>query len=145
MAPPRLYSDEERKVRRRAASRRWHERNPDYKKGWTTDNKPKVRATRHKWLADNPGARKDYVLRYRYGLTLADWDEMLELQGGGCAICSSRTSGSRKSWMTDHDHKTGKVRGLLCVRCNNLLGMVDDSVATLFAAIQYLRASGSAK
>ena len=57
--------------------------------------------------------------RAQLGLTLAAYEALLEAQGGGCAICGATPKTRRLD--TDHDHKTGKVRGLLCHRCNRAL------------------------
>jgi len=60
-------------------------------------------------------------LKVRYGLTLEDYDRMLEDQDGKCAICGDiEPSGRRLA--VDHDHHTGNIRGLLCLRCNTRLG-----------------------
>jgi hypothetical protein len=80
-----------------------------------------------------------YDIKRRYGL---DWEEftgLLAKQGGGCAICGA-TKGNEKSdrLFVDHDHKTGKVRGLLCHQCNCMLGYSRDEVSNLRRGIQYL-------
>ncbi len=69
-----------------------------------------------------------------------NYEVELELQGGGCAICSQMPDGKRLS--VDHDHRTGLFRGLLCDRCNTLLGKADDNALVLRAAIDYLAKPG---
>ena len=59
-------------------------------------------------------ATKPY--RHKYGITLAQYEAMLEHQSGGCAICERPPAARRLS--VDHDHKTGIIRGLLCDYCN---------------------------
>jgi hypothetical protein len=78
-------------------------------------------------------------IKRRYGITWEEYTELLTKQGGGCSICGS-TKGSKKAALlfVDHDHKTGKVRGLLCIRCNYMLGYSRDSIANLRRGIQYL-------
>jgi len=72
-----------------------------------------------------------------YGLTAADYDALLGLQGGKCAIC--RGAPKSKRLAVDHDHKSGAVRGLLCSRCNHdLLGSAWDSLALAHALVTYL-------
>ena len=79
----------------------------------------------------------DRALRRRYGITLADYDDILLAQNGVCAICQqSQRSGRRLD--VDHEHETGTVRGLLCNRCNRGLGLFQDSPALLRAAAEYL-------
>lgn len=82
-------------------------------------------------------------LRRLYGITVADYDRMLAEQGGACALCRStnplagnRTyirngkETTRTVFDVDHDHRTGKVRGLLCTRCNRLVGLANDDKNT---------------
>lgn len=79
----------------------------------------------------------------RYGLTLNDVLTLLASQDNNCAICGQRESGtplSRRLFI-DHDHATGRVRGLLCHHCNAALGGFRDDPARLRAAIVYLAAS----
>jgi len=77
----------------------------------------------------------------RYGITQSDYQLMLAEQLFACAICRSRYVGRQNSFYfaVDHDHKTGRVRGLLCHRCNVNLGRIQDSVEWLQSAIDYLQ------
>jgi len=77
-------------------------------------------------------------LKSRYGLTLHEYDDMLEAQGGVCAICGEECPQNERL-SVDHDHETGRVRGLLCVNCNHMLGSAKDSTDTLAQAIEYLK------
>jgi len=78
-------------------------------------------------------------IQERYGMSLEEFTDLLAKQGGGCAICGA-TKGNKKSdrLFVDHDHKTGKVRGLLCSQCNCMLGYSRDKVSNLRRGIQYL-------
>jgi hypothetical protein len=84
----------------------------------------------------NP-AVKQRVRMKKYGLTLDTFAEMVERQGGLCAICKQPT----KDWAIDHCHSSGQVRGLLCRHCNMGLGCFRDSIPSLAAAIRYLSGS----
>jgi hypothetical protein len=89
--------------------------------------------------SSHPDARRDYNLRKNYGISSADYDRMLEGQDGRCAICRSDQPGGRtKYFHVDHCHSTNKVRGLLCMPCNIMLGQADDNIDTLNNAINYL-------
>ena len=83
-------------------------------------------------------------LKHKYGLSLKDYDDLLGEQGGCCAICkvdentSAHGNNHTTNFSVDHDHKTGKVRGLLCNRCNRSLGLLQDKVELLESAKQYL-------
>lgn len=85
--------------------------------------------------------RSNSRLRF-YGITGADYDAMFLAQDGLCAICrlpeSMTYKGQVKQLSVDHDHDTGRVRGLLCAACNFALGKFRDDPALLRAAADYL-------
>lgn len=95
---------------------------------------------KRKWAHKNQGRVRANVWRQnlkRYGMTPAQYDVMLEAQGGVCAICGKRSPNDRRLHV-DHDHKTGKVRAILCARCNVTLGRVNDDKGLLQRLIAYL-------
>lgn len=77
-------------------------------------------------------------LLYRYGLTPEDYDDMVHAQDGACAICEARCPTGRRL-AVDHCHKTGRVRGLLCMRCNTLIGRLESDVTRISKILAYLR------
>ena len=81
--------------------------------------------------------RNAQLIRY-YGITLAEYRELLAIQKGCCAICGREPTG--RALHVDHDHKTGDVRGLLCWTCNRLLPFLGDSPERAARAAAYLRA-----
>ena len=82
--------------------------------------------------------KRDYHLKKTYGLTLVQWEDIFKRQGCKCKICQTGEEPSM-GWHTDHDHKTGKVRGILCHSCNTGLGKFKDDTEILEAAISYLK------
>jgi hypothetical protein len=98
----------------------------------------RYRATAKGREAHRRGNLKSH-LKKTFGLTLEEYDAILSAQGGGCAICKTATSGSRR-WHIDHCHATGRVRGLLCMACNTGIGLLNDDPAVLAEAIRYLLA-----
>lgn len=90
----------------------------------------------------NPERAKSATLKKNFGITLDDYNEMLEAQGGVCAICGGEESGRYQYLAVDHDHQTKKIRGLLCHKCNKGIGCLKDSVDVLQSAIRYLTANG---
>lgn len=94
------------------------------------------------WVYDSDKARAS-ALRRNYGITVDEYDEMLYKQNGVCKICGGIETSSNK-WgikrlAVDHNHDTGKVRGLLCNNCNRGLGLLKDSTELLSNAIKYLK------
>jgi hypothetical protein len=85
------------------------------------------------------GAR-DHKLQVKYGISLKQYDEMLESQHGVCAGCNGMQAVGAALYV-DHDHQTGKVRGLLCHHCNVVLGYSRDSVEVLRKLADYLERS----
>lgn len=105
------------------------------------EEKVKQRFYAKSWRENNPEGYKRIVLKKNYGITLEDYQQMLDDSNGVCAICDQPFKFDNKHEpCIDHDHKTGQVRGLLCVKCNMSLGGFDDNVAILLNAIEYLRA-----
>jgi hypothetical protein len=86
----------------------------------------------------NPERTRNNDLKRNYGITLQEHREMYENQSGRCAICKKEGDGKWKKLCVDHDHKTGKVRQLLCRRCNMVLGQVYDNISLLEEHIKYL-------
>ena len=86
---------------------------------------------------------KDWDLQRNFGIGLHEYGKMLVSQNGKCAICkqeeTEKRNGNIKSLAVDHNHSTGKVRGLLCSSCNTALGKFKEDVEILKNAISYLQ------
>jgi hypothetical protein len=82
---------------------------------------------------------RKHDLRKKWKMTEAEYDHKLQEQGGVCAICGGQEI--KKGWhmSIDHDHATGKIRDILCSRCNVILGQARDSVPFLEKCIEYLK------
>lgn len=91
----------------------------------------KLRAKR-RYHADPESAHLDHILR-RYGLAPSDYYALLVKQNYLCAICGGKCSktGRFKHFHVDHDHVTGKVRGLLCFNCNLRLGWLEANKSAI--------------
>lgn len=87
---------------------------------------------------------KHNQLRFKYGIGINEYNKMLAEQNGKCAICDG-VNHNRKKLSVDHCHETGKIRGLLCEKCNSVLGWAKDSTLVLQNAISYLKDSGTDK
>lgn len=75
----------------------------------------------------------------RYGITIAEYETLLQLQKGSCFICKKHHSEFRRRLAIDHDHGTGKIRGLLCNKCNQGIGLLQEDITILRSAIDYLQ------
>ncbi len=114
---------------------------------------PEGRAKYNEYYRDRTASMSDDALLARqlkvYGLTLEDYQRMLKEQDGKCAICPTQLilldgneGRNQKRLHVDHDHKTNKVRGLLCPNCNLMLGHAKDDMSILLSAVQYLMKNG---
>lgn len=90
------------------------------------------------------GRYRDYErargLKRHYGLTASAYQALLDSQVGCCAVCHTTRGNSRSDRLfVDHDHATGKVRGLLCGRCNTILRRMGDDLDGVMRFVAYLR------
>lgn len=105
-----------------------------YKK-MTSEQKIKRKVSSKIWYESNSDKVKANHYKKKFGISLEEYNEMYSSQGGVCAICSLKED---KQLAVDHDHITGKVRGLLCFRCNSSIGKFEDSSELLRKAANYL-------
>jgi len=108
----------------------------------------RVKAYKKDWAGRHPDKLREYGRRSRLvqtcklaGITVEQYERALERSGGFCEICGKRPEKRRIS--IDHGHKTGKFRGLICNRCNTILGLSDDSSTILYKCANYLLERGS--
>lgn len=132
------------------SSKRWYQKNRTQRlatcKAYYTANKDKkrvydrVRRANIKAELGTSFSEAKRALHYknRYGISIAQYDALFLAQDGKCKICSLPSTAQKRKLAVDHDHKTGKVRGLLCDKCNKGLGQFEDNVARLQTAITYL-------
>ena len=116
-----------------------------YKRAWKAKNRERLRQQDRAWKAANPGKVKTKQLVRDFGITLDDYKQLLDKQGGACAICKALKPGgkSKHYFNVDHNHQTKEIRGLLCFNCNRGLGNFKDSVKVLLCAIAYLESPKS--
>ena len=83
--------------------------------------------------------QRQYQLKNNYNITEEDYNKLLIKQNYSCAICGTKTpTGKWKVFAVDHNHTTGKVRGLLCNECNRGIGLLKDSLTIISSAYSYL-------
>jgi len=126
------------KAKRKQYFKDWYVRNKDT---ISANAKERYQQNRDQVLARQraAGTQRPYLYKKKYGITVADYDRMFLEQGGKCKICGVDKPGKNtrtKYFHVDHCHKTGRVRGLLCISCNVLLGQFENR---LDAVLNYLR------
>jgi hypothetical protein len=100
------------------------------------------RAYRHGKSHELVFQRERAIVR-KFGISVLEYQTLLEKQKSSCAICKAPTTEFKKFLGVDHNHTTGKVRGLLCAACNIGLGMFKDNMERLAEAIRYLSATNA--
>lgn len=135
------------KDRRRENHKNWTRKNPEKvkkcRKNWIAKNPEKVKLARKKY-ADNwrknasPEKKKEHSIKYKYGIS---WENFLSIylaQDGKCAICKKEVGQFCKKTCVDHNHTTGRVRGILCTACNFAIGALGEKEDNLLEAVKYL-------
>jgi hypothetical protein len=97
-----------------------------------------MRQSRIKFDFEHPENYRNKHLKQTYGISIGQYNELLKLQNFRCAICLKHMTESKKGMVVDHSHVTGKVRAILCCRCNHYLVGVEDSIFKQRAE-EYLR------
>ena len=124
-------------------STQWVKDHPEVRRVWSRayyrKNCEKIKAAVKAHRNKHPDRTRDTYLRWQYGISLAEYNAMWKAQSGECAICKTPQGRGRNGFHVDHDHVTGKVRGLLCRDCNYILGNAKDSPQLLQRAIEYLQ------
>lgn len=110
-------------------------RNRAYQASHKEDISKKTKA----YLLTHTEERRQAKRLYYYGISRASFNSILDEQGGVCGVCKKSHWGGRHGTPhVDHDHKTGRVRGILCQKCNIALGMVDDNPSIARSLANYL-------
>lgn len=143
----RTLSIEERHRRRAEYKLQWQRNHSEnYKRAmrkWEKANPDKVSARSREWRYRNLDKVRQKAKRVRlrldFGLSIEQYEMMLDAQNGVCAICKQpETSRGFQFLSVDHSHRTGEIRGLLCNKCNLALGLMQDDPKLLRAAALYL-------
>ncbi len=121
-----------------------------YDRQWKSLNRDKInekaranyKKNGHRRPAGYAKYKKDFLLKWKFGISSEEYEKILDKQGGVCAICRKpervKRMGKIKSLSVDHCHNAGHVRGLLCQRCNQAIGFLDNSAQLAEAAAKYL-------
>jgi len=106
---------------------------------WREKANAKSAAYRSKFPDKNKQSIRNATLKAKYGITSKQYEELFKNQGYCCAVCGRKESKGYGKMPVDHNHVTGKVRGILCQPCNVTLGKVEEKEEILLSLIKYLR------
>ena len=123
-------------------AKKWNSSNKEahagHERKHRTNNKNDVKANKARYVKKNPKNVKESQLKFNYGITLAEFDNMALQQNNSCAICEKLSSELIVGLCVDHDHKTNKIRALLCSPCNSALGFIKDNPKIAIKMAEYL-------
>ena len=135
--------------KRADAIKKWALRHPDKVAQYAEISRQRRNEYSAKWKREHPEhyfkASRNRHLKANYGITLDDYNKIYEDQSGLCAICKRPESrlfnqyGKCRHLAVDHNHDTKQVRGLLCGACNQAIGLFDEDILRMEAAIMYLK------
>jgi hypothetical protein len=130
------HANDPKKIRE--SQRKYYKKNEQYFRDktsrWRKENPEKTKQMLKEWVSKNGNKIRNYALKRNYGITLEDYLQMIKDQSGKCFICRIDTD----KLVVDHDHKTGKVRKLLCNACNVFIGKIEKHIDKLDKILDYL-------
>jgi len=144
-----LKNKEKIKLQQQEYKNKNKEKIKEYQQQYYFDNKERIKEcpsnspeerkkVYKKYRRNNQDKIKDYKLRKKYGISLEDYNKIFNDQNSCCMICKTHQDELNKKLVVDHNHNTGKVRGLLCDKCNRGLGQFNDEIEIIRQALDYL-------
>lgn len=122
-----------------------HEQILEYKKHYREKNQEKIKKYRTEYNEKNREQIRKHNKEYNFrkfksdaNITFEQFNEMYDKQEGKCRICGRHQTELKRRLSVDHNHTTGKIRGLLCGKCNFMLGYASDDITLLSNAIKYI-------
>ena len=153
-----MLSEEERKKRRKESWKRYYNANKkklnDLTKQYREDNLEAYKEYNKNYNKDNKEVKKQHYIdnkehyrishkawnfKNKYGITIEEYQIIFDKQEGKCNICGHHQNEFKRALCVDHDHVTGRIRGLLCDKCNRNLGGFNDDINMLLKAIEHLK------
>ena len=117
-------------------------KNKQYQKEYYFRNRAKKLKVRKLLYMNTPydvRLAKNNQLKHTYKISIEEYEQKLKEQNYSCAICNRHRDEFKRNLSVDHDHKTGKVRKLLCTQCNRILGLVKEDIKILESLIKYIK------
>jgi hypothetical protein len=130
---------EEKKQYRRQQYLKHYEKEKLSSRKYREENKEKILKRQKEDHKKYPHKRKNSMLKYQYGITIDDYNKMFEKQKGKCDICERHQNDLTRTLCVDHDHKTNKVRALLCVTCNTDVSVVENKLEEMLKYLNKYR------
>lgn len=115
-----------------------------YNQQYYLDHKKEIDRRSVQWRKNHPEYTRKIHLRHNHDLSCENWLKIWESQDGKCAICGKKFKKSSNAYV-DHNHKTGEIRGLLCMKCNFAIGLLNDDLELMKKVIEYLQERGNGK
>lgn len=118
--------------------REYRKNNPAKTKKWwkISNRRRKGSGYAKKYYSQNKEKFRGLHLKYHFGISSEQYTEMFKKQNGACAICGKFSI--ELNLQIDHDHETGRIRELLCGKCNRALGLLHDDINIFSSAIKYI-------
>ncbi len=123
---------EKRLARKRACWARHKAKYTESHAKWFSENRDKQREYFSRYYAEHKDVQRERRVMNEYGVGIDYINEKIIEQDGKCAIC-----GKTEKLVVDHDHETGKIRGMLCNKCNTAIGLLGDSLDGIQLAVNY--------
>ena len=105
---------------------------------WKQEHKKEINEHRRKYDKEHPEIKKGQAMKFNYGITLDEYNQVFAAQKGRCMICGIHQSELLRSLAIDHNHETGEFRSLLCANCNTGIGLFHENTGIMRTAISYL-------
>jgi hypothetical protein len=124
---------DELKAKQREAQVRYRLRHPDRIRAasqkYRSEHLEEIREKDRQAYYEHKIEFRERQLKRKYGMTISDWEKLFDSQGRKCAVlgCRAEISGGH-GWCVDHNHETGKVRGIICQRCNHALSYLESQL-----------------
>lgn len=138
-----------RREKGKEAMARWRARNPEkvlergriYDRSRYEKRKPFIRDYQREYQRKNKSMSRHYRLKHVYGITQDDYNSLFKKQNGQCSCCGRHQTDIGKVLCVEHNHKSGKVRGLVCHRCNLAIAVIENKEICLKVTL-YLQSAG---
>ena len=134
--------DAERKAKLQVRNKKAYEKHKDSvlerHKQYYREHQDKAREYGKRYYEEHPEVSRRASLKWAHGITPEEYDELLAKQEGKCAICGRGQDDLPRRLAVDHNHTTGKVRGLLCDNCNTAVGLLHENLLWTQKMLDYL-------